>query len=360
MDFYVQNAKMGGTLFREDQKMSKVDFFTPIVFSPAFNCVTSGSEHLLEIVDSYFYLGGKQVCAISGKIANNGSTIAYRVQNPSQPSLFTTALKVASYFTLVLPLIMLVAKAVLRATHHIEIGEKPTHSHSSKHKIRSYPSDSSRYSKSTRTSLYAPDLTHRRSTPTPRPVQPSVRVPPGDTTRTQTPARVGSYPSTGVILEKQEAPSLATLLTVAEHENLARFYESKGITTYNPRQPMKLGSLDLGIDFNESGSIYTDQGREERVTMRVVCALVFQAINNAIYHAPDRGSVQMTRCLLLNTDDKTIQPYKSLGLTTEIGVCRPEVEGKQLWLRRIIDALVERGYLFKLIHYDARGYHIQA
>jgi hypothetical protein len=184
VDFYVQNAKMGGTLFREDQKMSKVDFFTPIVFDVAFNSVISGSEILLDVVDSYFYLGGKQVCAVSGNIKDNGSTRAYRVQNPPQPSLFTTALKVASYFTLVLPLIMLVAKAVLRSMHHIEIVEEPTHSHSSKHKKRSYSLDPSRYSAPSRTSN-----TILRSAPVLPPSQPSVYVPPSDTTRKQTSER---------------------------------------------------------------------------------------------------------------------------------------------------------------------------
>ncbi|MFI5335076.1 MAG: hypothetical protein ACHQT8_07985 [Chlamydiales bacterium] len=91
--------------------MANVGFFTPITFNGRY---TSCSEGLLELVDSYFYLGGRKAFVIPAP----GPARAVLMQET--PELLMSALKVASYFTLVLPTVMLIAKVILRAVHHFE------------------------------------------------------------------------------------------------------------------------------------------------------------------------------------------------------------------------------------------------
>jgi len=67
---------------------------------------------LLEKVDSYFYLGGKKAKIEPGYTKGNSEGVCLV---DSKSSL--TALKVASYFTVVIPLLMLVAKSILRSNY---------------------------------------------------------------------------------------------------------------------------------------------------------------------------------------------------------------------------------------------------
>lgn len=87
-----------------------VGFWTPSRFEvPVF-----WSHHLLEAVDSYFHVKYENICVIPGNavMRNEQSRFIH-----DSPSTLTTALKIASYFTLILPLIMLIAKIILRNIH---------------------------------------------------------------------------------------------------------------------------------------------------------------------------------------------------------------------------------------------------
>ena len=95
--------------------MAKVSFFTPVSFG---NQPKSNTEWLLEKVDGYFYLGGRKAHII--KI--NQETKAVLV-NENQ-SCAMTCFKVASYFTIALPTVMLITKAILRYTHYYDIDTK--------------------------------------------------------------------------------------------------------------------------------------------------------------------------------------------------------------------------------------------
>lgn len=91
--------------------MSGISFFTPV----NYDCLSKSiGQCLLENVDAYFHLAGEKAVAPSGVI--NGSAEGVYIVN-EETSFLITALKVASYFTLILPLIMLVAKVILRCTH---------------------------------------------------------------------------------------------------------------------------------------------------------------------------------------------------------------------------------------------------
>ncbi len=79
-----------------------------------------------EKVDSYFYLGGKKAKVVSV----NDRSISVELVD-TQASMLTTSLKVASYFTIILPLIMLGLKAALRSSHDYVIKTPPASSLSS-------------------------------------------------------------------------------------------------------------------------------------------------------------------------------------------------------------------------------------
>ncbi len=89
--------------------MDKISFFTAVSCDNSSN---STRMFLLEKVDSYFYLGGRKVKIDPGYTKGNVKGV-YLVHSNSS----LTALKVASYFTIVLPLILLIAKAILRANY---------------------------------------------------------------------------------------------------------------------------------------------------------------------------------------------------------------------------------------------------
>lgn len=90
--------------------MNKISFFTPVCYNPS----STFTQSILECVDSYFHLGGMKAQAHSN--FTKGSATRVFLENV-ECSFLMTALKVASYFTLILPLIMLVAKVILRCSH---------------------------------------------------------------------------------------------------------------------------------------------------------------------------------------------------------------------------------------------------
>ena len=97
--------------------MTKVPFFTPICFGIH---PKSTRELLLEAVDNYFYLRGKKAEVIS-KSQSNINTKLFEFT----PLPFETIAKVASYFTLVLPLILLGVKAILRSNYNFHHTTQP-------------------------------------------------------------------------------------------------------------------------------------------------------------------------------------------------------------------------------------------
>jgi hypothetical protein len=102
-------------------EINSVSFFTPICFD---HLSKSWSESLLEAADSYFTLSDERACVMEGlDVDGSKATILDQVE---APTMFSTALKVASYITLVIPLVVLLAKLVLRLTHSFHLLELDT------------------------------------------------------------------------------------------------------------------------------------------------------------------------------------------------------------------------------------------
>lgn len=77
--------------------MATVDFWTPITYrEPQISFI----PQVLQIVDDYFYLGGKKAIALPHEIRND-QVCALLLDFDA--TLLSTALKVASYLTIVLP-----------------------------------------------------------------------------------------------------------------------------------------------------------------------------------------------------------------------------------------------------------------
>ena len=79
---------------------------------------------------------------------------------------------------------------------------------------------------------------------------------------------------------------------------------------------------------------------------------------------PENASLKRKRyiCLKHNSDEKEnflLKNYDQMGLP-ELKMFYTNEELNQRWLKRIIDALVAKGYVFKLDRIDAYGYFVQA
>lgn len=92
---------------------SNINFFTPVHFS---NKSASCKEKLMEDVDHYFFLGGRRAKVIDKKTQE----VEYKKHTPS---CLTIALKICSYATLIMPSLMFIAKAILRANNNFHVCE---------------------------------------------------------------------------------------------------------------------------------------------------------------------------------------------------------------------------------------------
>lgn len=94
--------------------MENISFFTPVVFNNEIQI--SRSERDLENIDSYFYLGGKKACVFEKRLNNYSAVLSIE-----HAPIILTALKILSFLTVILPLIMLTAKAIVRAKNKITV-----------------------------------------------------------------------------------------------------------------------------------------------------------------------------------------------------------------------------------------------
>lgn len=93
--------------------MSTISFFTPICFESQN---LSTKEFIFGKVESYFYLGGKKARVIP-------QSPKQVVLESAEPTFFCTALKVASYFTIILPLVLLLFKLYFRSSYQFTVKE---------------------------------------------------------------------------------------------------------------------------------------------------------------------------------------------------------------------------------------------
>lgn len=138
---------------------------------------------------------------------------------------------------------------------------------------------------------------------------------------------------------------------VQSYQRLQQFYAEHGILK-NARKPIQVDDLSsLGLNLEE---------QREQCTMRKAVAYVITCINEAIGNTPEDASVKGKRYIYLNTNrDLKLMTCEKLGLP-EDGRLVTETDENQGWLRRIINALVAKGHLFKLDRVNGHGYFIQA
>ena len=104
--------------------MSNISFCTPVSFGQQAQTL---SQSLLEIADDYFFFGGEKAIVDFTKTIEGSFGINLVDANSSWKE---TALKIISYFTIILPAILFLAKCVLRlCAYHFHVITKPLDEH---------------------------------------------------------------------------------------------------------------------------------------------------------------------------------------------------------------------------------------
>jgi len=98
--------------------MASINFFTPVHFG---NQSITCHQAMQETVDDYFYLGGKKASVIDAQDSKMKVVLLEK-----SPPFLNTCLKVLSYFTLIIPTLMLIAKTILRMNHFYKIDKELT------------------------------------------------------------------------------------------------------------------------------------------------------------------------------------------------------------------------------------------
>jgi hypothetical protein len=149
--------------------------------------------------------------------------------------------------------------------------------------------------------------------------------------------------------EAQEAKRVR-LEQLEKEQKLDAFYAQKGILK-EPKQLLKVNLAALGLNLNESAKVKCPvkevQGgkkvvvrvEEKNIRLEHVAEKLIKKINKTIQNAEFKGSFKKTRTIQLF-------PHQFLD--------------RKLWLKQIIEALVEKGYLYNLKRVDGRGYQVQA
>ena len=146
-------------------------------------------------------------------------------------------------------------------------------------------------------------------------------------------------------------------------KQLKQFYETKGIVS--GKEPIQVDVDSLGLDLTEEGQIDCRcrgqfsklKWEKKTVTLRDVAEEVIAKMNSLIQQSADGKSVKGKRYFVLGTNAKPFNQY--LNLPSSKFFITEEAE-KQLWLRRIIQALIDKAHIFKLDKINGHGYFVQA
>jgi hypothetical protein len=163
------------------------------------------------------------------------------------------------------------------------------------------------------------------------------------------------------------------------YHQLHQMYASKGILQ-NPRQPLCVENLStLGLKLEEKRTFRLQgmvsdaktfpphnrasqtQGTSIResgtLSLSDAAKDVIGQINDKIAKAPKEASTKGKRMFLLNTNCGSLFYY---NWGCEAGCQEPGSHDHHSWMERIVNALVEKGHLFKLMTANGHGYFIQA
>jgi hypothetical protein len=161
----------------------------------------------------------------------------------------------------------------------------------------------------------------------------------------------------GIAISDREVQQLKKIRLdqIADEKQREQFHKAKGIVT--GREPIAVDIDSLGLDLDTEGKIQviTDDPahpwKEVPVTLRRVTEDVIKEINQSIQNASDLESVQGKRNVLLSRNEEPFRYYSQLGFS---------MDSNTLWLDRIIQALINKGHIYKLADNNGYGYHIQA
>ena len=102
--------------------INSINFFTPIKFEGQKKTF---KQNIQEGVEDYFFLKGKAAFVIPGKVVNESQEVKIKFKDQSKiKQVILGAIKVISYMTIAIPLIMLAAKAIFRGFHKFHIVPK--------------------------------------------------------------------------------------------------------------------------------------------------------------------------------------------------------------------------------------------
>jgi hypothetical protein len=153
---------------------------------------------------------------------------------------------------------------------------------------------------------------------------------------------------------------------------LREIYEKSEPTGQEPIQ-VDLHLLDLDLceeglinvpERDENGNLVLDEDDDVKwvdqiVTLGAAARDVIAELNKIIQSDPDQTTEPGKRTIYLNTNKEPFRTYAMLGIPLD-KFCINENETKELWLYRIIDALVKKGYISKFVGVNGHGYCVQA
>ncbi len=152
---------------------------------------------------------------------------------------------------------------------------------------------------------------------------------------------------------------------IESYKKLQLYYEDKGIVT--GKEPIQVDIDALGLNLAEQGEIRAyvedEDGKvkweKQIVTLRKATEDVVKEINSLIQQKSDHESTKGKRHIVLSTNEDPFSRYNNLGGHADKFFLNEE-EAKMLWLNQIIQALIDKGHIFKLEKVNGYGYFIQA
>lgn len=161
---------------------------------------------------------------------------------------------------------------------------------------------------------------------------------------------------------------------IQNHERLQQFYSKNGILE-NPQKPIQISDLEtLELDLNEKATLLIPEARrngsdneatieyqQKPITLREAALDIVAQINEQISKAPLEASPKQARYIRLDTNRGTLNDYLHTGRNgQQISCILSDEQENETWLARVINALVAKGYLFRLSAVNNHGYFIQA
>ncbi len=163
----------------------------------------------------------------------------------------------------------------------------------------------------------------------------------------------------GIVPERITEIKAERMEQIELDQQLQESYASKGILE-NPRQPILVEDLDsLDLDLEEKVTRYQQDAdgklQQERVEVafKQVVEETIAEINDGIRNTPDEASPKGKRYIHLQRHPEHIDT-SVLSRYGHDGPCKKE------WVKHTIDALVAKGYLFRLVEENGHGLFVQA